>query len=69
MKKSKVIKSVIIIIILLAISIFVLLKTGLFINDKSIAKENEYNNEKIEISEITDVATVYPVPIGDGETV
>ena len=61
--------TIIILLILAGISIQTITNTGLVINLKGLAKKEKYSNEISEVSKVTEVATVYPVSVGDGETV
>ena len=67
--KGKILTIVVVVGILLGISIPIITNMGVFKNFKSIAKESEDINKTTEISEITEVATVYSVSVGDGKTV
>jgi len=67
--KLRIFTIVVAVVILLGISISIITNMGVFKNFTSIAKESKDINKSTEISEITEVATVYSVSVGDGKTV
>ncbi len=67
--KLRIFTIVVAVVILLGISISIITNMGVFKNFTSIAKESKDINKSTEISEITEVATVYSVSVRDGKTV